>query len=455
VSWPRRLLNTTSLAARVAVERRVPFWPAARIERAQARRVRQMVAHAFRSVPYYRTVLDELGLRPDDFQTAADLARLPIVEREQLQREPQAFLSTAHPNGQWVRLWSGGSTGIPRTVNYDPAALLANAAHGERDRSLITSLIGRPVGYREAVLVPPVSSAYEVQHAVRNCILAPQRVHIARRYLSLLDPPEHVARQIDAFRPDILSGYGSALSLLFAHYWAMGAPFHRPKALTFSSDELSTGTRRRIEEEYGIPVFGAYQAIEALKIGFECGQGRGYHLNVDLYPIRIVDEDGRDVPTGTSGEVIVSNLINRSTVLLNYRLGDVATLATEPCPCGRSLPLLKRLEGRSDDIVTLPSGRVVHPMALLNIPFAEPGVWQYQIVQEAPDRFRVAVVAAPGVDRTALRERIANGLAEVLVDPAAIDVRFVEVLDRTPGGKVRAVIGWRGSAASRDESNDG
>jgi hypothetical protein len=94
-------------------------------------------------------------------------------------------------------------------------------------------------------------------------------------------------------------------------------------------------------------------------------------------------------------------------------------------------------------------------MALLNIPFAEPGVWQYQIVQEAPARFQVAVVAPPGVDWTGLRERIVKGLAEVLADPVVIDVRFVEVLDRTPGGKVRAVIGWRGRAASSDESNDG
>jgi phenylacetate-CoA ligase len=269
-------------------------------------------------------------------------------------------------------------------------------------------------------------------------------MHIDRQNLALLDSPEQIARQIELFRPDSLRGYGSALAALFAHYQATGAAFHRPKVVTFNSDPLPAPARRLIEEAYGIPVFSSYTAVEAFKIGFACEQGRGYHLNVDLYPLRIVDAAGQDVAPGESGEILISNLVNRATVLLNYRLRDLGTLATAPCLCGRSLPLLASLDGRRSDIITLPSGRIVHPLALAAIFTEDAAVWQFQVVQVGPSCFRVAVVAAQGSDRSALRERLMAGPAERFGEPVAIDIAFVDTIERTPGGKVRAFVAWHG-----------
>jgi len=418
---------------------RFPFQPQEAVERAQARRVRRMVAHAYATVPYYRATMDRLGLRPDDFRGAADLAKLPIVGREELQRDSEAFVSTAAPVDRYLKLRSGGSTGAPRTVFYDAAALLENAAHGERMRSIYTPLIGRATRYRETVLTPPHGAASDVSRFVRARGVAPGRFWIERRFVSLLDPPERIAEQIDEFRPEVLRAYGSILETLFAHYRARGTPFHRPKLITYSSDDISPATRRLITEEYGIPVFAAYQAIEALKIGFECDRHRGYHLNLDLYPVRIVGAAGEPVPDGTSGEVVVSNLVGRATVLLNYRLGDLATVDPEPCPCGRSLPLLSALDGRRDDVIELPSGRIVHPQALRGVLTGEERVWQYQIVQQTPAHFTVAIMADPA-DRSALRDRVAAGLAARLVDPVTIEVTFVDAIARTAGGKVRPIV---------------
>jgi phenylacetate-CoA ligase len=86
--------------------------------------------------------------------------------------------------------------------------------------------------------------------------------------------------------------------------------------------------------------------MEAGTIGFQCERREGFHLNVDLCAVRIVDAEGRTVPPGTSGDIVISSLDNRATVLLNYRIGDRGTLSPQPCPCGRSLPLLASLEGR-------------------------------------------------------------------------------------------------------------
>src|SRR4029453_5918980 len=109
--------------------------------------------------------------------------------------------------------------------------------------------------------------------------------------------------------------------------------FHRPQAITYSSDGMSNTTRRFIKETLGVPIVSTYEAIEAFKIGFECLHGRGLHLKITLYPVRIVNARGESLPDGESGDVVVSNLVNRATVLLNYRLGDLSRLLAESCPC--------------------------------------------------------------------------------------------------------------------------
>ena len=441
-------------------EARFPFASLAAIERAQSRRVRRMVAHAYATVPFYRRAMDELGLRLEDFRSAADLARLPLIDLAALNREPEAFRSSAHPAAQCVRLFSGGGSGTPHAVEHDVGGLIANAAHGERDRAIIAELIGRRVGYRETELAPPTSTAAGVRRAVGARTLIPARIRIERQELSLLDPPAENVRRINDFRPDVIRGFGSAVGLLFADLHASGVAFHRPTVVAFSSDALPFPARRLIEEDYGIPVFGAYQAIEALKVGFECEYHRGYHLNRDLYPVRIVDAAGREVAAGESGEIMVSNLVNRATVLLNYRLGDLGRLAAEPCPCGRSLPLLASLDGRSVEVYVLPSGRLVHPLALDLLELIDGDARQVQVVQEAPDWFRVAVVAARDVDRERLRTKLAAGLAEKLGEPVTIDVAFVDAIARTAGGKVRVhiskcrVSGTVGAGLVEDERAD-
>jgi len=197
-----------------------------------------------------------------------------------------------------------------------------------------------------------------------------------------------------------------------------------------------------IEQRFGIPVFTTYQAVEAFKIGFECERHCGLHLNVDLYPLRVVDGAGRDVPQGQSGEVIVSNLVNRGMVLLNYRLGDIVTLLPDRCECGRSLPLLSYPEGRTDDLLEFASGRIVHPQAIRSAFNQERLVWEYQVEQLTDDDFRVSLLASSACDRQATRQRVVDQLATVL-GHARIDVQFVESIDRTVGGKFAPVISRR------------
>ena len=435
-----RLFWNTYLAYQMMGQSRLPFKPLETIKRLQAWRVRKMVAHAYRTVPYYRETMDRLGLKVGDFQNAGDLAKLPLIEPSQLQRHLEYFTSTAQPVRRYLRLHTGGSTGEPRSVYHTPGAIFQNAAHGERERCIITSLIGKQFGYRETVIASPHCTAHKLQAFCQSQALFPNRFRINRQYISLMDSTEENIRLINHFQPDVIQTYGSYLGILFSYLADTGESFHRSKVITFSSDGLADSVRQLIQGQFGIPVFSTYQANEALKLGFECENHLGLHLNVDLYPVRVVDAKGQDLPIGEVGEVVVSNLVNPATVLLNYRLGDLASFLPEKCLCGRSLPMLSFTPGRSDDLITLPSGRIIHPQAVRTIFTVEDQVWQYQIVQHSSTRFSIKIVASKAANREKLKERVAAKFAERFGSEVSTDISFVDSIDRTASGKTRPVI---------------
>jgi phenylacetate-CoA ligase len=438
--WLKRLFGSAYMAYHRLGQARYPFRPLGRIMADRDRRARRMIAYAYRYVPYYRETMQRLGLTPAEFQSADDLARLPILERGQLQRDPDYFTSTAPLAADRLSVRNSGTTGKPCVFSYDRRTLFQDAAFGERARAVLTPLLGRAMGYRMTVLATPTGSTTRVQDFHEQQAWLPRGVILNRQHLSMLDAPEVNVRRINEFKPDVIQSHGSYLAALFAYLKSTGAPMHRPKALRYTSDALPDAARRLITEEFSIPVFSRYEAMETPNLAFECEAHTGLHANIDLCPIRIVDGEGRTLPPGESGDVVISNLINRATVFLNYRLGDLARWMPDPCPCGRTLPLLSPVEGRTEDWLTLPSGRILHPLAATHALKYTPGIWQYQVVQQTPGQFRIALVADPQADRQAISARVPAEFVRVLGEPVQVEVQFVEAIPRTPAGKVRAVI---------------
>jgi phenylacetate-CoA ligase len=434
VSWAGYLL------IQVPLQRRVPFASPAAIARAQRRRVRRVVAHAYAHVPYYRETIDRLRLTPADFSTAADLARLPLIERAQVQRDPEFFVSTARPIERYVKLATDGTTGAPVTVYYDPHALFQGLAHYERRQAITLKLVGNRFRLRRASIGSPMGIRERIAGAVGSRSLIPVGVRYSNLHLSIEEPPARNVGPINAFRPDTLNGYGSYIEELFAHVTRSGVAFAPPKVVAYGGDGIGEPARRLIAEQFGAEVLSGYGAGEAHHIGFECEEHRGLHLNTDLCPVRIVDAEGRELPTGETGEVVISNLVNKGTVLLNYRLGDLAAMLPERCPCGRSLPLLSFPQGRTDDWVQTPSGELLHPQAVRGLVLADDRwLLTFQITQHSPSHFAISVVTTPDADPHALRTSLQRRFGQRFGEGTVTEVSFVDSLPRTPGGKVRTV----------------
>jgi phenylacetate-CoA ligase len=170
---------------------------------------------------------------------------------------------------------------------------------------------------------------------------------------------------------------------------------------------------------------------------------RGFHLNVDLCPVRIVDAEGCALPAGQVGDIVISNLYNRAMVLLNYRIGDRGALSVDPCPCGRSLPLLARLEGRSSAVLHLADGREILDHVLTHAcKDALEDALAFQIVERGPGSFLWRIVSGPAAHRKTLERSILDAARRALGEGNAVAVEFVDRIEPGPGGKLEHIVRW-------------
>lgn len=421
-------------------EARLPFWRRAKILDLQKRRVRAIVEHAYLTVPFYREAMDARRLRPADFQSGEDLAKLPLLTSEQVARSPEQFLSRKFVDGATLRLDSSGTSGFQKPVYYDHAALMLALASGHRQRVVLGHFVGKTLAYREMSVGRLDGTNFRLRRFYENYALIPRRLDFARTFVEPAGTVEDIVRQINQSAPAVIRGYGSYLGLIFRQAYHKQLALAKPKVVLYGGDAMSEADRWLIEEKFGVPVLSSYQAVEALRLAFQCERREGFHIDLDQVVVRVIDENGEPVPDGTPGRIVISNLTNRATVLLNYVLGDLVTYTNRPCACGRTLPVLTNIHGRANDCVVLRDGRIMHSLVLLPPLQAIADVNRLQIVQTDPTHFLIRAVCSAKVDWTATRAELETRARAMLGNGITLAVLQVDAIAPDASGKVRAVI---------------
>jgi phenylacetate-CoA ligase len=434
-----KVRSTAAYAKMRMGQSRVPYLPEERLHEMRDKRLQQIVRYAAETVPYYRDLFRAEGINPADIRTVDDLDRLPLIDKQQVAHHPKRFVSTSRWGRTARPAVTSGSTGMPLKVYHDRHSLLLASAVALRERDARTRGFGLSPTSRFAAITLPG----------RAWVVAPiakphTRFSLFRQNglsLSVLQPLEEVIAAINQLRPEMIVGYGSYLTALFMTVALGGTYLHMPKLVVYYGDALTDAGRHVIRDELGIAVMSVYGAAEAFKIGFSCEQGSGHHLHADLTHVKIVDRNGQRMPRGERGEVVISNLVNRGTVLLNYRLGDIAALSDRRCPCGRTLPLLASLEGRVEDVIYLRNGRFVYPGAVRDVMKHLEGVLQYQLIQLEADVFELKLATVDPDTFERVSGELLTALRRLLGDSACIEpVYHDERLEPGPSGKFRPIL---------------
>ena len=414
----------------------MPLRPADEVARARDERVRALVEEAAASVPHYRELFRELGIDAREIRTADDLGRLPLLDRAAVASDPSRLRSAAVADDEVSVVHTSGVTGEPLPIAHDRASLLRNIVWSRRESKPVSTFGVPAFGGSVVAVLEPEATARQVDRANRGLAWRPGRPK--KTVVSTDDPLDVAVAAIEKAKPDLVVGFGSYLELLFRTVAARGGLAHLPKVIRYGADAMTGYGRGEIERALGVPVLGGYGAAESLRLGYVCEQRNGFHLHDDLVHVVAVDETGAAVPDGTTGELVITNLVNRGTVLLNYRLGDLGRIERDACPCGRASPRLVEIVGRTADVVRLPGGRRITPDEVARC--AEvPEVVRFQLLERAAGRFELRLRTVEGAPADGVRDAVA-ARARALLDGAEVDVVLDQGLAAGTGGKFRPVV---------------
>jgi phenylacetate-CoA ligase len=232
-----------------------------------------------------------------------------------------------------------------------------------------------------------------------------------------------------------VEGYPSAIHLVARQTLEEGDPLPpgRIQAIFTSSESLLAFQRETIEKAFSAPVRDRYGVSEKVVSMTECEAGS---LHVDMEFCIVEVEATEESEDSVSGPLLVTGLAPHATPMFRYRIGDVGTLSKRPCRCGRAGPAFHHVDGRMEDYVLTPDGRLIG--RLDHIFKAQIDVSEAQIVQESERVLRVLLVPRPGYSSNSERLLLKEMRAR-LGNEIEVEVELVEEIPREPNGKFRAV----------------
>ena len=415
--------------------------PADRLRQEQSTALWEILRHSVSTVPAYATaegILERGGPSP-----LPVLASFPLLDKSEIQRDPQSYVSREAPS-RVSRKTTGGSTGQAVTVLKGREATACERAAMWRSYEWYGVQIGDP-----AARFWGAPFATRNRWAVRLTDLAMHRIRFSAFAFGVQDLESYWER-CRQFRPAYLHGYVSMLTEFAGFLESRGLDGRELplKSVIATAEALSVPQRDLLERVFGAPVQVEYGCGEVGPIAYSCPEG-SLHLMVENLVVEVLREDGTPAGVGESGEIVLTDLTNRAMPLIRYRVGDFG-VPGEGCRCGRGLPVLREVWGRAYDFVEGPDGRRYHGEFFMYL-FEDLrkeglGVHQFKVEQVGPAELRVLLLQPGGVSgaqTSRLRQLLAQRLPTM-----ETDISEVVTLPRAASGKMRVIENrWRQSRA--------
>jgi phenylacetate-coenzyme A ligase PaaK-like adenylate-forming protein len=427
-------------------------WPKERLRRHQQECLEAVVRHAVAHSPYYR---QRLAGTVDE--APVELERLPTLDKAEMMERFDGLVTDPRLRRDSLLAWveglgrdelylgryrvmtTSGSSGRKGLFVYDEPGWRAIMAQFFR----YNAMVGVRPRLPRRLRIAAIGGASPVHMTRQVSAISSIGVH---RVLSLpvTLPLERLVEVLNRFQPEFMNVYPSVAMRLAEEQLA--GRLHLSLANMSTSSEMRTPEMtERIVEAFGVRPFDFYGTTEGLW-GCECEHHDGIHLFEDLVLVENVDEGGRPVPPGEPGaRLLVTSLHNLVQPIIRLEIPDILTLDPEPCPCGRTLVRTRAIEGRSDDVLEIPTqdgGRVtVHPLQFAPVT-RDRGVREFQVVQEGP-RLRVLVVPRAGASgelEARLRDAVSRRLTGLGVEEPKVVVERRDKLPRSAGGKLQLVV---------------
>ena len=423
-------------------QKEIETMPIEEMKKLQSEKLVKQVKHVYKNVPYYKNLMDEKGVKPDDIKSIDDIHKLPFLTKADL-RDAYPYGLLAKPLDDCVRIQSTSGTTGRRVVAFytqndvdlweDCCARAIVAAGGTKK-----DVCQVAYGYGLFTGGPGLNGG---SHKV-GCLTLPMS-------------SGNTERQIQ-FMTD-LSATILCCTPSYAAYIAetLKEQGYKPedislKAGIFGAEPWTEEMRRGIEESLGIKAYDIYGLTETTGPGvsFECSEQTGMHVNEDHFYAEIIDPDtGEVLPEGSKGELVFTSLDKEAFPLLRYRTRDICVLSRKKCSCGRTLFKMAKPMGRTDDMLII-RGVNVFPSQIETVLLNEGYQPNYQIIVDRVnnnDTFEVNVEMTSEkftdkvADIIAMEKALANAMKAMLGINPAVHLVAPKTIARSEGKAVRVI----------------
>ena len=400
----------------------------------------KLLAHAYQQVPYWRETFKTAGLQPQDITSYADFRQLPLLSREIIEPNLPRMLAEEYKDRLWLKR-TGGSTGEPLTFYYDNVSYQHRVAISKRGYGWAHCEDGRRQFHLWGMAEHRMSRLEGIKTNLHRALLRHKyfdcyQFNDARKLECL--------RRMNRFKPKVIVAYPGALYRLarFIENNNLELTF-TPDSIIAAAEKIFDAQRATIEKVFKARTYNSYGSREFMLMAMECEAHDGLHVCSENILLEVIGEDGQPVSPGEQGEIVITDLHNYSMPFIRYRIGDQA-IQDDPvngCPCGRGLPKIKDVTGRTLDIIRLPDGNEIPGEFFVRFIGRNPGVSQFRVTQYALDQLIVELVVDDQFTRQILAG-IKENVNKILGDSVELKYRIVDKLQTTPTGKFRVTISF-------------
>ncbi len=397
----------------------------------QLAKLNQFMVNIAQHVPYYRGVFQDLDFVPGHFKSVTELAQIPLLDKAKIRQA--GSLLQADNAGPLTLFNTGGSSGQPLQFMVGKQ----RKSHDVAAKWRATRWWGVDIGDKELVVwgSPIELGAQDHLKQWRD------RLFRSRLLPAFAMSDQHIKgyiAEIQAYAPTMLFGYPSSLALIarYAKRHQINLSNLGIKVAFVTSERLFENQKALISEVFNCPVANGYGGRDAGFIAHQCPHG-GMHISAEDIIVEIVDKLGQPLPAGEIGEVVVTHLATADFPFVRYRTGDLACLGTDLCPCGRHLPLLESIEGRTTDFVLAADGTTMHALSLIYVLRELANVAEFKIIQESQFHTRLLLVMQSDIDNASI-DFIRRNFHQRLGD-IQLDIEFVSQIPREKSGKFKYV----------------
>jgi len=392
------------------------------LRREQTKKLRTFLSQLKVNVSYFEGLFQKLSFDPDSIDDISDLAQLPMMSKAIIRDNTDALRSNTAI--ELKRFSTGGSSGNPLVFYLDNERISHDVAAKWRATRWWNVDIGDP---EMVVWGSPIELG--AQDRVRNLRDKIYRTQLFSAFdlsdTTLTKACDQLRRQ----RPEMVFGYPSVISSIakFANENAIDLIGLDIAVVFVTAERLYPEQRSIIETAFGCKVANGYGGRDSGFIAHECPHG-SLHISAEDIIVEIVDDEGQCCSNGEQGNIVVTHMATSGFPFVRYQTGDVGVLSDQPCSCGRGLPVLQDIVGRSSDFVVAEDGSKLHGAALTYVLREVRGVESFKIIQKTQTLLHVKIVKGKEYQATneviiaeEFSKRLGNNLQCVFDYPQKID----------------------------------